>query len=299
MVELKKSQKWYPYVLILPTFLAIGIILLYPMFKGLMLSFQNYILSKPVPKNERFIGLGNYIEMFKDPIFLISLKKTAYWIVFSVGLQALMGLLVALVLDQKFPLRALVRGLVLIPWVLPSVVSALLWSWILDGTYGLFNDWLMRLHIINQNIPWLANPKTAFGSVIATNVWKGFPFFAISFLAGLQAIPKNLYEAAEIDGANMWQRFWAVTMPHLKPILITSTVLRIIWTANTTDLILTMTQGGPGYTTNVLALYTYLKAWSELNLGYSSAMAIILMGIIIVFISIYIRLINKSREGGI
>lgn len=236
--------------------------------------------------------------MFKDPIFLISLKKTFIWVLFSVGFQVVIGLIIALVLNQKFYMRALVRGLVLIPWVLPSVVSALLWSWILDGTYGLLNDWLTRLHLISQNIPWLANPNTAFGAVIATNVWKGFPFFAISFLAALQGIPQNLYEAAEIDGASAWQKFWAVTLPHLKPILITSTVLRLIWTANTTDLIFTMTQGGPGYTTNVLALYTYMKAWSELDFGYSSAMAIILMIIMIIFISFYLKLINKEKGVG-
>ncbi len=234
--------------------------------------------------------------MLQDDIFWISLGKTFWWVFGSVTFQALLGMCTALLLNQKFRGRVIARGLVLIPWVLPSVVSALLWAWIMDGTYGLINDVLMRLHLIQENIPWLANPKTAFPVVIATNIWKGFPFFAISFLAGLQSIPKTLYEAADIDGAGNVKQFIHVTIPHLKKVIITTTVLRLIWTANTTDLIFTMTEGGPGYTTNVLALYTYLTAWTDLDFGYSSAMAITLMLIMLVFIGIYLKLVNRNYE---
>jgi len=298
MMQLKK-QRWYPYLLVFPTLLVIGLILVYPICKGLLLSFQDYVLTKPVPDGKRFIGFSNYIKMFHDKIFWISLGKTVWWVFGSVSFQLILGMITALLLNQNFRGRALARGLVLIPWVLPSVVSALLWAWIMDGTYGLVNDLLMKMNIINENIPWLANPKTAFPVVIATNIWKGFPFFAISFLAGLQSIPKSLYEAAEIDGANDWTQFVVVTLPHLKTVIVTTTVLRLIWTANTTDLIFTMTQGGPGYTTNVLALYTYLTAWTDLDFGYSSAMAIFLMLVMLVFISIYMRLVNKDNEGAL
>jgi multiple sugar transport system permease protein len=299
MMELKKGNAWYPYVLVAPTLLIIGVILLYPMMTGLTLSFQNRILTRPVPDNERFIGLKNYIALFKDPIFRISLLKTGEWVFFSVSLQLLLGLGIALVLNQRFHLRVLVRGLILIPWVLPGVVAALLWSWIMDGTYGMFNDILKKLHLVSENIPWLGNPKTVFPVVIATNIWKGFPFFAVSILAGLQAIPADLYEAAEIDGAGMWRRFLTVTLPFLRPVIFTTTVLRIIWTTNTTDLIFTMTQGGPGYTTHVLALYTYLTAWGKLDFGYSSAMAIILMAIMLVVITIYLKMADKEGEAGL
>jgi multiple sugar transport system permease protein len=299
MVDLKRKNKWYPYFLVFPTLLIIGVILLYPMMTGLALSFQNRILTRPVPDNERFIGLKNYIALFKDPIFRISLLKTGEWVFFSVFLQLLLGLVTALVLNQRFHLRVLVRGLILIPWVLPGVVAALLWSWIMDGTYGLLNDVLARFRLITENIPWLGNPRTAFPVVIATNIWKGFPFFAVSILAGLQAIPVDLYEAAEIDGAGMWRRFLTVTLPFLKPVIFTTTVLRIIWTTNTTDLIFTMTQGGPGYTTHVLALYTSLTAWGRLDFGYSSAMAIILMVIMLVVIAIYLKTADKEGEAGL
>ena len=288
------STKAYPYILVAPTLLVIGVILLYPMFRGFVLSFHNHVLTRPLEQG--FIGFDNYIAMFHDPIFWLSLRKTFWWVVASVFFQLLLGLGTALLLNEKFRGRALARGLVLIPWVMPSVVSGLMWAWIFDGTFGLANDILMKLGIISENIPWLGNAKTAFPVVIMTNIWKGFPFFAISILAGLQSIPKDLYEAAEIDGAGVWRRFLTVTMPHLRPVIITTTVLRLIWTANTTDLIFTMTKGGPGYTTHVLALYTYLKAWSELDFGYSSTMAIFLMLLLLIFIGIYMKLINKDKE---
>lgn len=292
----QKRQRWYPYLLIFPTLLVIGLILVYPIFKGLLLSFQDHVLTRPVPAGERFIGFANYTKMLHDHIFWVSLGKTVWWVFGSVSFQLLLGMITALLLNQEFRGRALARGLVLIPWVLPSVVSALLWAWIMDGTYGLVNDVLMRTNLIQENIPWLANPKTAFPVVIATNIWKGFPFFAVSLLAALQSIPKSLYEAAEIDGAGGWRQYTNVTLPHLKKVIITTTVLRLIWTANTTDLIFTMTQGGPGYTTNVLALYTYLTAWTDLDFGYSSAMAISLMLIMLVFIGLYLKLVNRNYE---
>ena len=289
--------KIYPYILVAPALIALGVILLYPMLTGLFLSFQNRVLTRPLENG--WIGLQNYINMFQDDVFWISIVKTFWWVVASVGFQLILGMATALLLNEKFPGRALARGLILIPWVMPSVVSGLMWAWIFDGTYGLANDVLMKLGLIDQFIPFLGDSKTAFPVVIFTNIWKGFPFFAISFLAGLQSISSDLYEAAEIDGAGKWRRFLTVTIPGLKPVLITTTVLRLIWTANTTDLIFTMTTGGPGYSTHVLALYTYLTAWTDLDFGYSSAMAIFLMLVLLIFIGIYMKLINKDKENDI
>ena len=289
--------KIYPYILVAPALIARGVILLYPMLTGLFLSFQNRVLTRPLENG--WIGLQNYINMFQDDVFWISIVKTFWWVVASVGFQLILGMATALLLNEKFPGRALARGLILIPWVMPSVVSGLMWAWIFDGTYGLANDVLMKLGLIDQFIPFLGDSKTAFPVVIFTNIWKGFPFFAISFLAGLQSISSDLYEAAEIDGAGKWRRFLTVTIPGLKPVIITTTVLRLIWTANTTDLIFTMTTGGPGYSTHVLALYTYLTAWTDLDFGYSSAMAIFLMLVLLIFIGIYMKLINKDKENDI
>ncbi len=291
------KHKSYPYILIAPTLIVIGITLLFPMFNGLLLSFQNYILTQPALNG--FVGFDNYIKMFNDPIFWMSISKTFVWVIASVSFQLLLGLCVALLLNRNFAFRGLARGIILIPWVMPSVVSGLMWAWIFDGTFGLMNDILTKLNIIESNIAWLGNPKTALPVVILTNIWKGFPFFAVSILAGLQSISKDLYEAAEIDGAGVWRKFITITLPSLKSIIITTTVLRLIWTANTTDLIFTMTSGGPGYATHVLALYTYLKAWSELDFGYSSTMAIFLMLVLLVFIGLYMKLINKDKESDI
>jgi multiple sugar transport system permease protein len=154
----------------------------------------------------------------------------------------------------------------------------------------------MKMSIINENIAWLGNSSLALPAVIATNIWKGFPFFAISLLAGLQSIPKELYEAGEIDGASTWQKFRFITLPHLKNVIMITTMLRVIWTTNTTDLIFVMTSGGPGYSTHVLALYSYLTAWSKLDFGYSSTIAITLLVVMLLIISIYIKMLNKGKE---
>jgi multiple sugar transport system permease protein len=263
------------------------------MATGLFLSFHEYKLTKPnavLP----FIGLLNYFLLFKDQVFYMSLAKTFYWVFFSVSLQALIGLVVAIVLNQKFRGRALIRGMVLVPWVMPTVVSGLIWAWIYDGTYGVLNDLLMRFSLISENVSWLGSRVLALPAVIAANIWKGYPFFAISLLAGLQAIPKELYEAAEIDGASTWQRFVNITIPQLKHVILITTMLRVIWTTNTTDLIFVMTNGGPGYTTHVLALYSYLTAWSKLDFGYSSTIAITLLVIMLAIITAYMKMLGKD-----
>ncbi|OQA43479.1 MAG: Inner membrane ABC transporter permease protein YcjO [Spirochaetes bacterium ADurb.Bin315] len=291
----KKKRQVYPYVLVLPALFAIVVILLYPMATGLYLSFHQYKLTKPVDVLP-FIGFSNYISLFKDRVFYISILKTFYWVVFSVGFQALLGLGVALVLNQKFKGRALVRGIVLVPWVMPTVVAGLIWAWIYDGSFGVLNDVLKRMSLIKENIQWLGNKSLALPSLIFTNIWKGYPFFAISILAGLQAIPKELYEAAEIDGASVWQRFIHITLTQLKNVIFITTMLRIIWTTNTTDLIFTMTKGGPGYSSHVLALYSYLTAWSKLDFGYSSALAITLLVVMLIIISIYMKMSYKDES---
>lgn len=280
-------------MLVAPALITLLVVLLYPMITGLYLSFHQYKLTRPVDKMP-FVGLANYLALFKDQVFFISLTKTFYWVLFSVGFQGLLGLVVAIVLNQDFKGRALVRGIVLVPWVMPTVVAGLIWSWIFDGSYGVLNDILMRLSLIKENIAWLGTRQLALPVVIATNIWKGYPFFAISLLAGLQVIPQELYEAAEIDGANAWHRFTYITFPHIQNVLVITSMLRIIWTTNTTDLIFVMTKGGPGYSTHVLALYSYLTAWGKLDFGYSSAIAITLLVVMLIIISIYFKMLGRE-----
>ena len=197
------------------------------------------------------------------------------WVAFGVGLQFIFGFVLAVLLNQHFLGRGFVRAISLIPWVTPGVLIGLMWRWMYDGNYGVINAILTKLHIISGYIPFLAQTSTSFPSVIITIIWQGIPFFALMILAGLQGIPRELYEAAEVDGANGIQKLFKVTIPCIKNSILISLLLRIIWVANSVDVIFNMTEGGPAYSTQTLSVYVFNKA-QALDLGYSSAMAILL-----------------------
>jgi multiple sugar transport system permease protein len=219
-------------------------------------------------------------------VFWSSLWRTIVWIGLTVPLQMLLGLVAALILNHEFAWRGLARALVIIPWALPSVVIALMWRWIYDPNIGVANELLLRLSIIQTAVPWLADPGTALYAVIATLTWQGFPFFAVMILAALQGIPKSQYEAAAIDGASRWRQFRHVTLPGIAPVLATAGLLRVIWVANSIDVIFVMTGGGPGYATHTLPLYAFIKARQNLDFGYGSAIAVsftLLLGVFVVF----------------
>lgn len=270
----RNRLKITPYLLIAPAIILMLGIVAYPILTSLRISLYDYILFKP--KDIKFIGLTNYFTVLKDPVFWKAFKNTVMWVVFGVIFQLIFGLILALLLDQKFKGRGLVRAIVLIPWVTPGVLIGLMWSWMYDGNYGIINDILSKLHIISNYIPWLAKSNTALWAVIVTIIWQGIPFFGIMLLAGLQGIPRELYEAASVDGATNWQVFWNITLPMLKPTILVSSLLRIIWVANSVDVIFTMTGGGPGYSTMTLSVYTYMKAQKSMNFGYATTLAIYL-----------------------
>ncbi len=236
------------------------------------MSLHDYVLFRP--KNFDWVGLKNFITAWNDPVFWTSLRHTVIWIVITVPAQMLLGLATALLLNQNFPWRGLARALVIIPWALPSVVIALMWVWIYDSNFGVLNDLMLRFNMISSAIPWLANPDTALYAIILTLTWQGFPFFAVMILAGLQSIPKSYYEAAAIDGASQFRQFWHITLPGLSGVLMTATLLRVIWVANSIDVIFVMTGGGPGYSTYTLPLYAFVKARTGLDYGYGSALAV-------------------------
>jgi multiple sugar transport system permease protein len=196
-------------------------------------------------------------------------------VLFGVGFQFLLGFILALLLNKKIPFRGFLRSVSLIPWVTPGVLIALMWRWIYDGNYGVLNDLLLKLGLIHDKIPVLAQVSTAFPAAIVTIVWQGIPFFALMILAGLQGIPHELYEAADIDGANLVQQMFRITVPSLKNTLFVTTLLRIIWVANSVDVIANLTEGGPAYSSQTLSVYIFNKG-NALNLGYASAMAIML-----------------------
>ncbi len=289
----ERSTIW-PYLLLLPALIVMLSVVIVPIINAVSMSFQSYNLTKP--KKIGFIGLQNYATLLHDPLFWSSLLRTAIWVVFGVGCQFLFGFLLALVLNKNFRGRGVVRAVSLIPWVTPGVLIALMWRWMYDGNYGVINDILMRLGFIKENIAFLSKPATAMPSVIVTIVWQGIPFFALMLLAGLQGISYDLYEAASIDGATGWQKLIYVTIPSLRNTIFVTTMLRIIWVANSVDVIFNMTEGGPAYATQTLSVYIYKKA-SALDMGYASAMAIMLMLVLLLAAIPYLRNTFRDQEG--
>lgn len=282
----KKKSIW-PYLLVAPAVLIILCVVFIPVINAILMSFQNYDLRRP--KEIAFNGIANYLNAFSDKLFWGALWHTLVWVIAGVGFQFLFGFILALLLNQKFKGRGVVRAVSMVPWVTPGVLIGLMWRWIYDGNFGVLNDLLMRAHLLEDKIPFLSQVSTAFPSVIVTIIWQGIPFFALMLLAALQGVSTDMYEAADIDGATAWQKLVYITLPSIKNTIFVTGLLRIIWVANSVDVIFNMTEGGPAYSTQTLSVYIFTKG-NALNLGYASAMAILMALLLLVVAIPYLRM---------
>jgi multiple sugar transport system permease protein len=275
------------YAYLLPAAICLGGTVLFPILKAIHMSLYQNVLSRP--QDYHFIGLGNYVRMVHDPTFWLTLKNSVVWVFFSVSIQFVLGFLGALLLNASFKGRAFVRTLNLLPWIIPGVVVGLVWEYLYQPNYGPINDMLRRLGVLTVPVAWLSEPAFAMASVIFANIWRGIPFFSIMILAGLQAIPDEVYEAATVDGASVTQRFWNITLPMLRPIIVVATATRIIWTFNYADLIFVMTSGGPANATQITSSYTLLTAYTDLDFGYAATLSVVLLVIMLVFTACYLK----------
>lgn len=294
MLAMQRKSTIWPYLLVAPALAVVLAVVFVPALNAIAMSFQSYDLRRP--SSIGFIGLKNYAAVLADPLFWRATLKTILWVGFGVGLQFVFGFALALLLNQDFVGRGIVRSISLIPWVTPGVLIGLMWRWIFDGNYGVLNDLLLKLGLIHDKIPFLAQESTAFPAVILTIVWQGIPFFAIMLLAGLQGIPDELYDAADVDGASGLQRFFRITVPSLKGVIFVTTLLRVIWVANSVDVIFNMTEGGPAYSSQTLSVYIFSKG-NSLNLGYASTMSIMLTLLLATVAALYLRNIFRNQEG--
>ena len=276
-----------PFAFLAPALLVEAAIILYPVLQTTWMSLHDFVLYRPT--NVPFIWFGNFARALHDPVFWISLGNSVVWIVFVVGLQFLLGLGTALLLNQSFWWRGLARALVVIPWALPSVIIGLMWSWMYDYNLGVINDVLLRIGLIHEPIAWLARADTTLPAVMLALIWQGFPFFAVSILAGLQTVSREQLEAAEMDGANAFLRLRAVVLPAIGEVIATVLLLRTIWVANSLDVILVMTGGGPGYASYTLPLYAFLKAYTSMEFGYGAALSLILTVLLLAVVYTYVR----------
>jgi len=272
--DLLDSQGALAFVLLIPSVVVIFGVLLFPMLSSLALSFTDLKMTKP--GSGQFIGLDNFVSALGNPLFWASLGRTGVFTVFTVLFEMILGLAVALLLNAKFKGRAYVRGLIILPWALPYVVNGVMWKWIFDANYGVLNAILSQLGLIKEYQIWLGDPSSAMAIVIAANIWKETPVAILLLLAALQAMPKDMLEAASIDGANRWRIFRSILLPFLKPMIVTLIVIKVIWALKEFDLIYIITKGGPASGTNLFSYYIYQNTFQYLNFGYGAALAYIL-----------------------
>lgn len=276
---------------LLPSLVFVLLFSLYPIMDSFRLSFYRLILTLPW-LGQKFVGWENYVDLLTDPVALHSLYTTLLFVALTTPLEVLLGLGMALVLNESFRGRGLLRAIVLIPWAIPTVVSSQMWRFIFNDRYGLFNFFLFgdKTHLY---LAPLADPQWAPVSIMVADIWKTSSFAAIIILAGLQTIPEELYEAASIDGATAWQKFCRITLPLVKPALLLALLFRTMDALRVFDLVFVMTQGGPADTTNVLQFYGYKKSFAEGMIGYGSAISVAVFFIALLLSVVYIRLLSR------
>lgn len=272
-VSLKQRQQIAGVVMILPGIVVILLFILYPVFEALRLSLHEYNL---LTGRQRFVGLSNYGDVFRDPGFSNVLYNTVVWSVGSLAGQFLLGFWAAVLINRDLPGMALVRSVLLMPYVVPVITVALCTRWMLDGTYGILSEALQLSGILEPSQSPLASPTSAMISVIIANIWRSFPFVMIAYWAAMQGIPREQYEAAQIDGASRWQELKYVTIPNLMAVTVTLLMLRLFWTITYFDLIWLITQGGPGSATEHWPIWVHEEAMGFFNFGFAAAIAVTL-----------------------
>jgi multiple sugar transport system permease protein len=278
---------------LLPLFVLVIGLIVYPFFRAISLSFTDKMVGYP----ERFVGLRNYVYLAHDDAFRTVVRNSFVFTLVSVGLKLLTGLAMALVLHATWRWRNVFRGLLLLPWITSTVIIALTWRWMFDAFpgRGFFNSVLLDAGLLTRPIAFMATPAGAMAAVIVANWWRGFPFFGVSYLAGMAAIPRELYEAAAVDGAGAGRRFWHVTVPGLKHVIIVTTLLSFIMTINDFNIIYVMTRGGPGTATQVFATYSYEVAFHQLRWGRGVTISIYLVPILVAGIALLSRYLLRER----
>ncbi len=285
-----------PYIFLSPGLVLLGLVMFVPVIVGLSYAFRNVQLFDV--GNSGWVGLAHFQELVADGDFWWALVNTLWWTGGSLAFQFLLGFGLALLLNRQFRGRRLIQALVFVPWAVPTFLSGLTWAWLFNPVIGPLPHWMAALGILDQPYNILSDPDRAMWGPIVANVWFGIPFFAITLLAALQAIPAELYEAAAIDGASLWQRFLAITLPFLAPAIAITVLLRTIWIADFADLIWVMTNGGPANATQTLATYIFSTAYSKLDFGYASAIAAVLLLLLLLYSIVLLRVRRSLLPAG-
>jgi ABC-type sugar transport system permease subunit len=279
--------------LLIPAGIAVFGVIIYPLVRTLIISF--FEVQSAVATVTPFVGFGNYIDALTEAGFWAAMGRTLYFTIVSTGVELVFGLAIAWLLNAKLRFRWLLRAVVVLPWALPTIVNAAMWKGIYNAQYGALNAMLTQLGIIDSYQVWLADPFTALNLVIIADAWKTTPLVAFFLLAGLTAIPGELYEAAKMDRAGWFRSLRSVTLPLLVPSIALVLVLRTVEAFKVFDIIYAMTRGGPANGTQTISFYTYVTAFSEQNYGMGSAISLIIVMTILALSAIYLRLLRRSE----
>jgi multiple sugar transport system permease protein len=276
LVSYKTRRRLVPYFYMAPATFLFILLMLYPMITVLRYSLMDGAITK---RNPSFVGFENYLTNFENPVFWQAVGQTLYFTSLSVIFHLMIGMAFALLLNSPLVnpvIRSLLRTLYVLPWLFTAVIIAIIWRLLLDPN-GVINAILMAAHIVNFKVEWFSSTKTALDALTFVNIWAGYPLYMVSLLAGLQGVPKDLYEAAGIDGANAVHKFWYITIPQLMPIIISIALLDFVWTMQVFPLIWTITGGGPIYATEVMSTYTYKQAFADYDFSMASSSAICIL----------------------
>lgn len=288
-----RQQERLGWLLIFPSVLVVLAVAVYPLIMSFRWSFTNFRASRP--DSWKYVGFDNYRNLFEDEVFLKAISNTVKFTLVAVTLETILGMVIALAIHSNFRGRGLVRTSMLVPWAIPTVVSSLLWTWMLNDNYGIINALLVNFGFDSfQGFPWTVRPSTALWSVVAVDVWKTTPFMALLILAGLQIIPSDVYEASTVDGASKWQQFWQMTLPLLKPTLVVALIFRTMATFMVFDMIFVIQ--GTATKTISLAVFTFQEVSAKQRIGYGSASAVIIFLCIAVMVLGYARLLKLEDD---
>ncbi len=293
-LSLRNSEQLLGVGLLLPTIALIAAVVLYPMISTMWLAFFDESLLRPNEPTE-FVGLDNFRRLVTDGDFWKIVLNSIVLTAGAVAGEVIIGMIIALAVNASYRGRGLFRTLNILPWVIPSFVTAFVWIWLLHPQFGPVNAFLQLLHIINEPIAWLSNGTTAMISLVAVFVWKGLPWTFLVLLAGLQTIPEDWYEAAKVDGASPWQMFRHITLPALRYVLVIVLVLRTIWTFNSFDMVYLLTGGGPARATLTLPMRVYTAGFREYDIGMSSAIAAVMV-VLVVLLSVLMLRVGWVEE---
>jgi multiple sugar transport system permease protein len=289
LTRLLEDERWLALVLLLPTVVLLGLFIAYPFVEGVVLS----VTDAKVGIAGKFVGLANFDKLWNDSIFRVAVRNTFVYTIVTTILKLALGLWLAMLLNRHFKGKALTRAFILLPFIIPTVLSTFAWKWMFDPTFSVINWTLYRLAVIHARINWLGDPDLAMISVIIVNVWRGVPFYAISLLAGLQTINPELQEAAAIDGARPWQRFWHVTWPLLLPVTMVVVLFSVIQTFADFQLVYVLTGGGPANATQLFATYAYQIGVGTGLLSEGAAISLAMFPVLLIVVIVQLLYIRR------